>query len=86
MLRIIDELSTEIKKNINKLDYPQELIERVDKDWLTKEFSYEFEGLNGNERAHVFMILSNREQSQTSLRDKIFKVLFEQFNRLTEEA
>jgi uncharacterized protein YdeI (YjbR/CyaY-like superfamily) len=86
MLKIIDELGTKIRQDINKLDYPQELIDKVDNDWLTKEFSQEFEGLNGNERAHVFMILSNRKQAQTGLRDKIFQVFFDQMNRLTDEA
>ena len=85
-MRIIDELGQEVRNDINKLDYPQQLVDRVDKDWLTKENLEEFEGLNKDERAHVFMILANREKSQLGLANDIFQVFFDQHNRLTDEA
>ena len=85
-MRIIDELSENVRNDINKLDYPQQLVDRVDNDWLTKENIDEFEGLNKNERAHIFMILANRKKSQLGLADDIFQVFFDQFDRLTDEA
>lgn len=76
-------------KTIEMLDsnglksFPQELVQRVEDNWLTKENSFLFEGLSDRLKCMQFVYLSQFKGEEISLRDDISQVVVDKmlFNR-----
>lgn len=60
-------MTTQDFLNSNNIKFPQELVDRVNSNWVTKEYASEFEGLNDDLKCMEFTFISNREQIEKGL-------------------
>ena len=59
------------------LSFPQEILSRIDRNWLKLENTEEFEGLTPEQRCFAFLWLSNDKNRETGLADEIRDLVLE---------